>query len=65
MTTDNGVQELEAQLAEALQRIQVLETRLDRWAQNGLRILDSGKLYGGAGGLYGTGTQPARIDHTH
>ena len=57
--------ELLAQLELLERRVNDLESRLDRWAQNGLDILDHARLFPGSGGLYGTDPYPARLDHGH
>lgn len=59
------VRELEVQLEAEQRERQTLTDRLNKWAANGLHILDAARLFAGSGGLYGTDEQAARVDHTH
>ena len=53
--------ELSAQIELLQQQVTELQQRLDRWAQNGLDILDTSTLFIGTNG---TSKHPARNDHT-
>lgn len=45
-------------------RVVAIEQRMDRWAINGLRLLDTGNAFAGTGGAFGTSTRFKRSDGT-
>ena len=65
MTTEPITPEDAPELEALRRQVQDLQSRIDRWARNGLDILDHTRLFPSSGGLYGTDKFPARVDHSH
>ncbi len=57
--------DLEQQVLELQRQVRVLQGTIALWRLNGLSVLDSGNLFAGKDGLYGTGVNSARVDHSH